>query len=346
MDARRVGSQTVAFRKAPVIISTASIAGPKEAKGPLGTDYDLLMGDSLAGERTWERAEARMMLDVSNLCLEKAHVKPEGVHFFLAGDLLNQIVTANFVARELSIPYVGLYGACSTAVEGMAVGAMLIDGGFAEKVLVATSSHHDTAERQYRYPTEFGTQRCPTSQWTVTGAGAILLAHEGYGPRITLATIGRVVDMGLKDVNDMGTAMAPAAADTVKAHLRDTGLNPADYDLIATGDLGYIGKAIAEELLKREAIDVSGRFEDCGLMIYPKDEDIHAGASGCACSAMVLSAKFVRYLMDGVYRRLLLVATGSLHSPTSYQQGESIPCVAHAVTIEAPAAGIRGGQNP
>jgi len=255
-------------------------------------------------------------------------------------------VTANFVARELSIPYVGLYGACSTAVEGMAVGAMLIDGGFAEKVLVATSSHHDTAERQYRYPTEFGTQRCPTSQWTVTGAGAILLAHEGYGPRITLATIGRVVDMGLKDVNDMGTAMAPAAADTVKAHLRDTGLNPADYDLIATGDLGYIGKAIAEELLKREAIDVSGRFEDCGLMIYPKDEDIHAGASGCACSAMVLSAKFVRYLMDGVYRRLLLVATGSLHSPTSYQQGESIPCVAHAVTIEAPAAGIRGGQNP
>ncbi|NPV70905.1 MAG: stage V sporulation protein AD [Firmicutes bacterium] len=334
MALKWAGRQTVFLQKPPVIASSAAVAGPKEGRGPLGAEYDLVLEDLRDGQKCWERAETRMLSRAVQICLDKVGLKPNDIQFFIAGDLLNQITCANAVARDLSIPFVGIYGACSTLAEGMAIGSMLIDGGFAERVMVATSSHHNTAERQYRYPTEFGAQRTPASQWTVTGAGAFLLAAKGTGPRVTHATVGSVVDMGMKDVNDMGSAMAPAAASTIRAHFTDTGRTPADYDVVLTGDLASVGKALCDELLKQQGLDLSGRYEDCGLMVLRKDQDVHAGASGCACSALVLSGRVLKLLEAGKYRRVLMVATGALHSPLTYQQGESIPCIAHGIAIE------------
>ena len=347
MALKRAGKQTVLFQKPPVIISSASVAGPKEGRGPLGAEYDMVLEDLRFGERCWEKAETKILHKAIQVCLDKAGLQAADIHFFIAGDLLNQITCANYVARDLSIPFLGVYGACSTLAESIAIGSMLIDGGFAERVMVATSSHHNTAERQYRYPTEFGAQRTPTSQWTVTGAGAFLLAAKGAGPRVTHATVGTVIDMGIKDVNDMGSAMAPAAADTVKTHFSDTGRVPTDYDVVLTGDLASLGKALCIELLKRQGLDLTGRYEDCGLMVLRKDQDVHAGASGCACSALVMSGRVLKLLETGKYRRVLLVATGALHSPVMYQQGESIPCVAHGVAIERPGdASVKEALQP
>jgi len=280
-------------------------------------------------------AESKMVEEAVDLALLKAGLERSGLDFLLAGDLLNQIIAASFAARTIDVPFLGLYGACSTIAEAMALGAVLIDGGYATRVCAVSSSHHDTAERQYRFPTEFGAQRPPTAQWTVTAAGAVILGPPGAGKlQITHATIGRVVDQGIRNPFDMGAAMAPAAADTIAAHFKDTGRQPEAYDLVATGDLAAIGHPLAAELLEEQGWDLDGRFIDCGQMIYDETQDAHAGGSGCGCSASVFAGYLARNLAEGKFKRILFVATGALHSPTTCQQGETIPCVAHAVVVE------------
>lgn len=332
---KKNGMQTVWFENPPVIISTASVAGPMEGEGPLGKTFDKVFNDTYYGEETWEKAEQRMMLDAMKKALQKANLQENDIDFMLAGDLLNQIISANFTARALPIPFMGLYGACSTMYEGMALGSMLIDGGFAGRVLVGTSSHYNTAERQYRFPTELGVQRSMTAQWTVTGAGAAVLAGKGNGPVITHATIGKVIDMGQGDPQDMGAAMAPAAADTIVRHFQDTGRNPDYYDLVVTGDLGAYGKKLAEQLVKQKGYEISGGFTDCGILIYNGSQDVHAGGSGCGCSAVVTCGFLMEQLKTGRYKRILGIGTGALLSPCSIQQGETIPGIGHAVVIEA-----------
>ncbi|MEW8960071.1 MAG: stage V sporulation protein AD [Moorella sp. (in: firmicutes)] len=332
---KRVGQHTIQFANPPVIVATASIVGPKEGEGPLGNTFDMVIDDPYFGEESWEKAERKMLEEAVKMVIAKAQLKPQDIDFLLAGDLLNQTISANYAARTLGIPFLGLYGACSTMYEGMALAAMLIDGGFAYHVVAACSSHYNTAERQYRFPTEQGVQRSPTSQWTVTGAGAVLMAPAGNGPRITHATIGRVVDVGIKDPNDMGSAMAPAAVDTIVRHFQDTGRGPADYDLIITGDLGRVGHEIATKLLGEQRYDVSKNYNDCGILIYDHErQDTHAGGSGCACSAVVFAGHLMGKLNEGRYKRILGVGTGALLSPTATQQGESIPGIGHGVVIE------------
>jgi len=291
--------------------------------------------DRLLGQKSWEMAESKMVEEAVDLALLKAGLERSELDFLLAGDLLNQIIAASFAARTIDVPFLGLYGACSTIAEAMALGAVLIDGGYATRVCAVSSSHHDTAERQYRFPTEFGAQRPPTAQWTVTAAGAVILGPPGAGKlQITHATIGRVVDQGIRNPFDMGAAMAPAAADTIAAHFKDTGRQPEAYDLVATGDLAAIGHPLAAELLEEQGWDLDGRFIDCGQMIYDETQDAHAGGSGCGCSASVFAGYLARNLAEGKFKRILFVATGALHSPTTCQQGETIPCVAHAVVVE------------
>ena len=257
------------------------------------------------------------------------------INFMFAGDLLNQIVSSSFAARELQIPYFGLYGACSTMSESLCMGSLMIDGGYAEAVVCATSSHFSSAERQYRAPLEQGVQRPPFAQWTVTGAGATVIAESGSGPFITYVTIGKVLDFGIKDANNMGAAMAPSAVDTITAHLNETGRRPEYYDLIITGDLGNIGKTIAMDMLKKEGFDMTKVYDDCGSMIFDGEkQDTHAGGSGCGCAAVVLNGYIVSEMRKGNINKILLVATGALLSPTTTWQGESIPCIAHAVAIE------------
>jgi len=332
---KKNGSQTVWFQNPPVIISAASVVGPMEGEGPLGKTFDKVFNDTYCSEGTWEKAEQRLMLDAMKKALQKANLQEKDIDFMLAGDLLNQIISANFTARALSIPFMGIYGACSTMYEGLALGSMLIDGGFAERILVGASSHYCTAERQFRFPTELGVQRPMTAQWTVTGAGAVVLAGRGSGPVITHATIGKVIDMGQGDVQDMGAAMAPAAADTIARHLQDTGRTCDYYDLIFTGDLGSYGKKLAEQLLKQKGYDISERFTDCGILIYSGSQDVHAGGSGCGCSAVVTCGYLLERLNAGRYKRLLGIGTGALMSPCSVQQGEKIPGIGHGVVIEA-----------
>ena len=333
MSHQKAGSSTHRFSPMPVVVSTGSVVGPREGGGPLGALFDLSYRDTLAGEVSWERAEARMLRQAGDIAMEKAGLTDDGVDFLLAGDLLNQIVSSSYVAREHDIPYLGLYGACSTIGEGMGIASLLIGGGFAKNVLVCSSSHHDTAERQYRYPTEFGYQRVPASQWTATAAGAAIVSASGAGPRIEAVTIGRVQDYGVKDANDMGTAMAPAFADTVWRHIKDMGRKVEDYDVIFSGDLGMIGSNVARALLRREGLSIDANHHDTALMIYEMKSEVGSGASGCGCVASVFAAKIWRALRDGSLHRVLLVPTGALHSPTSCQQGESIPCVAHGISL-------------
>ena len=279
------------FQEMPFIVSTASVVGPKEGQGPLGPLFDLVYDDTLAGETTWEKAECRMLGQALDLALAKINLKHDDVDFLLSGDLLNQIVPSSFMARDRHIPYVGIHGACSTTALGLCLASMLVTGRFARIVAVSSSSHHDTAERQYRYPTEYGNQRVPTSQWTVTGAGAAVVSHKGPGPRVESITVGRVQDYGVIDSNDMGSAMAPAFADTVYRHLKDTSLQPGDYDLILSGDLGRVGSQVALHLLKEKGLDISKQHRDSALLIYKWFPEIGSGGSGCGCIASVFAAK-------------------------------------------------------
>ena len=311
------------------------MGGPFEAKGALAEDFDILHEDMWLGQDSFEKAEKKMLEEACETALQKAGIKKEDVNFFLSGDLLNQIISSSFAARTLTVPYLGLFGACSSSMEGLSIASLLVDSKAANYVLAATSSHNASAEKQFRYPTEYGAQKPPTAQWTVTGAGAALLAREGEGPRITSATIGRVIDMGISDPFNMGAAMAPAAVDTIQAHFRDLERDPSHYDIIATGDLGKVGHEITGDLLIKHGINIpADKFTDCGIMIYKEDQPVLAGASGCGCSATVTYGHFLRRMRKGELKRILIVATGALMSPMSYQQKESIPCIAHAVSIE------------
>ncbi|MEM5818802.1 MAG: stage V sporulation protein AD [Desulfitobacterium hafniense] len=334
MNLKRIGNQTVVFSNPSVILSSYSVVGPMEGQGPLGKTFNKVWKDNINGNTSWEVAETKMLEEAMEGAVKQSQIKKDEIDYLLAGDLLNQIISANFAARTMGIPFIGLYGACSTMALSMSVGTMLIDGGFARKVLVGVSSHHDTAERQYRLPTEQGGQRAMSAQWTVTGAGSLVLGQSGEGPRITAATIGRIVDFGETDANNMGAAMAPAVADTVINHFQDMNRTPEDYDLIISGDLGSVGLNITQEVLKKSGLHFQN-FSDCGVLIYDKSQDTHAGASGCGCSAVVFAGHLMEKIKSGQYKRVLLVGSGALHSPTSSLQGESIPGIGHAVVIEA-----------
>lgn len=331
---KKVGQQTFMFSRPLPILSTASIVGQKEGEGPLGQCFDQVINDPLFGEKTWEQAESKMVRTAVQRAMEKVNLAYGDLDFMFGGDLLNQIIASNFAARNVPVPFYGLFGACSTFAEALSLAGITLDGDFAARVLVTASSHYQTVERQYRYPTELGVQRKPTAQWTVTGAGAVIVGESGSGAALTCTTVGKVVDMGIKDVNDMGSAMAPAAVATIKQHFEDTGRSPDYYDVIATGDLGSVGKSLAQEMLGEAGYDLGQNYTDCGVLIYRPDQDVHAGGSGCGCSAVVFCGHFYNELLSGKYQKVLLVSTGALLSPTSYQQGESIPCIAHAVAVE------------
>ncbi|MGB9885915.1 MAG: stage V sporulation protein AD [Moorellales bacterium] len=331
---KRVGKHTIMFASPPVIAATASIVGPKEGQGPLGPTFDKVLTDTYYGESSWEKAEQKMLAEVIQMVLDKAGKRAEEIQFLVAGDLLNQTISANYSAKQFDIPFLGLYGACSTMFEGLALAAMLVDGGYAENVIAATSSHYGTSERQFRFPTEQGTQRPLSAQWTVTGAAALLISRQGEGPRITHATVGRVLDLGVRDTADLGSAMAPAAVDTLVRHFRDTNRRPQDYSLILTGDLGRVGQALAVELARAQGYDLAGNYSDCGVLIYSEEQDVHAGGSGCACSAVVTAGYLLQRLAAPECSRVLTVGTGALFSPISVYQGGSIPCIGHAVVLE------------
>ncbi|OXT07611.1 stage V sporulation protein AD [Thermoanaerobacterium thermosaccharolyticum] len=333
MAQKKMGLQTVKFANPPSIISSGTIVGPKEGQGPLKDYFDMILTDDTYGEKSWEKAECKMFQDSVNLALKKASLNINDIDYLIGGDLLNQIITSSFAARQFNVPTFGLYGACSTMAEGLSIGSMLIDGGFADYVIVTTSSHFSTAERQYRFPLEQGVQRPFTAQWTVTGSGSSLLSSTGSGPYITHVTTGKVVDLGMKDANNMGAAMAPAAADTIITHFNDTGFTINDYDLIITGDMARVGKSILMELLNKDGLNIEDKYKDCGIEIYDESQDVHSGGSGAGCSAVVLNGWLLSQIKNGTFNRVLFIATGALLSPTSTQQGESIPGIAHAVTI-------------
>jgi stage V sporulation protein AD len=335
MSAKKMGTQTVKLYNPPSILTTASIVGPKEGEGPLGSYFDLVLKDDLYEEKTWEKAESKMTKEIIKIALQKIKLTPEKIDYYFGGDLLNQIISSSFAARELKIPFFGLYGACSTMTESLSLASMIIDGGFADYCIAATSSHFSSAERQYRFPLELGSQRPPTSQWTVTGAGAAIIGSTGQGPYVTYVTTGRVIDFGIKDANNMGAAMAPAAADTIIRHFKDTGRGPKDYDLIITGDLGQVGKELAIQVAGENGYNLNGKFTDCGVEIFDLNkQDVHAGGSGCGCSAVTLCGYLYTEMQKGNINKLLIISTGALLSPTSTLQGESIPSIAHAVAIE------------
>jgi stage V sporulation protein AD len=332
---KRIGSQTVIIESKPRIIATTSIVGPKEGMGPLSAYFDIILKDDTNGKDSYEKAESSMLYDAVAETIKKSKLKEEQIHYLFAGDLLNQLASANFAARDMNIPFIGLYGACSTMAESLGIAAMVMDGGFADYVIAATSSHFSSAERQFRFPLEYGSQRSETTQWTVTGSGAMLLGREGPYPYISSVTTGKVKDYGIKDPNNMGAAMAPAAVDTIYAHLTDLGREPSYYDLIATGDLGKIGRNITENLLKEYGFDLLENYIDCGEEIFDNQrQKTNCGGSGCGCSAVVSSGYIYKSMLLGKFKRVLLISTGALLSTTSSLQGESIPGIAHAVSIE------------
>lgn len=329
------GHQTWIFDSKPVILSSAAVGGPFEGEGNLADDFDILHEDIWLGQESCEKAEKKLLEEACETAITKGNMEKEDVQFFISGDLMNQIISSSFAARTLGMPFLGVFGACSSSMEGLALSSLLVDSNSAKYVVTGASSHNVTVEKQFRYPTEYGAQKPPTAQWTVTAAGACLLGKEGEGPRVTCATIGKIVDMGITDPYNMGSAMAPAAVDTIEAHFRDLNRDLNYYDLIATGDLGKVGHRIAGDLLDKHNVKIPHNiFTDCGILIYKEDQPVIAGASGCGCSASVTYGHILKRMRKGELKRVLIVATGALLSPLSYQQKESIPCIAHAVSIE------------
>ncbi len=328
------GKQSFELPQMPVISAWASIAGKKESEGPLAYTYDTASSDTRFGQKTWEQAEKYMQQLALDTLASKAGMKKEQFDLVLSGDLLNQCIGSSFSLRNTNIPHLGLYGACSTMAESLLTASMVVSGGFADKVVAMTSSHFASSERQYRFPLGYGGQRTPTAQWTVTGAGATLVENAGTGPRIECCTIGTVTDLGIKDANNMGAAMAPAAYQTIRAHLDDLGRSPEDFDLIVTGDLGQLGKEMLLELAKRDGLSLGGKITDCGNLVFDNtSQDVHAGGSGCGCSAIALCGYLLGQLNTGKLKRILFCGTGALLSPTSTQQGLPIPGTCHAVSI-------------
>ena len=331
----RQGRQSFILPRPPAITAWASCAGKKESEGPLAHTFDITSQDTRFGQRTWEQAEKQMQRLALGKLAEKANMRMQDFQLIFSGDLLNQCIGSSFSLRNTGIPHLGLYGACSTMAESLLLASMTVSGGFADKVAAMTSSHFASSERQYRFPLGYGGQRTPTSQWTVTGSGAALVRAEGTGPRITGCTIGTVTDLGIKDANNMGAAMAAAAYDTIRAHLTDFSRTPEDYSLIITGDLGQMGKDLLLELAKRDGVSLGGRLEDCGCLIFDREtQDVHAGGSGCGCSAVTLCGYLLGQLQSNKLKSILFCGTGALLSPTSTQQGLPIPGVCHAVVIE------------
>lgn len=331
MTTKRLGAQTVMLPNTPNIAGAACVAGKKESEGPLGKKFDMVYIDTTLGEKTWEKAESLMQKEAMRLAAENAKLSMNEINYIYAGDLLNQCIGTTFGIIDHARPFFGLYGACSTMSESLSLAAMAVDGGFADYAAALTSSHFCSAERQYRLPLEYGGQRTPTAQWTVTGSGAIVLSTDGEGPYITHITTGIIVDAGIKDAANMGAAMAPAAYETIKTFFADT-QNNVNVDLIVTGDLGSIGRALVEELLRRDNLYLN--ITDCGELIFDaKKQDTHAGGSGCACSALVLCSHLLPLLRDGTYNSILFCGTGALLSPVSTAQGASIPSICHAVRI-------------
>ena len=335
---RKIGMQTIIMENLPYILETSSIVGPKESAGPLAKYFDKCLEDEFWGEKTWEKAESKIIKENVNALIAKSGIASSEIDYCFAGDLLNQCISSSFGLRETNLPFFGIFGACSTFVEGLCLGSVFVDSGAAENVLCATSSHFCSAEKQFRFPLELGNQRPQSAQWTVTGSGAAILSNSNHGkecPRITYVTPGKIVDMGVKDTNNMGAAMAPAALDTLVTHFKDTGRKPSYYDAIITGDLGHVGKEILTELAETKGYNIKNNYDDCGVLIFDKEnQDTHSGGSGCACIASVFSGYFYQMLKEKKINKVLLIATGALMNSTSSGQGESIPGIAHAVAIE------------
>lgn len=331
---QKIGKQTIKFEHPPTIVDCATIVGPKESDGPLAKYFDKCLENEMWEEKTWEKAESKIVKETVNMAISKSGIPLDKIEYCFAGDLLNQCISSSFGLRDLNIPFFGIFGACSTFVEGLSLSSILVENGI-NYVVTSASSHFCSSEKQFRFPLELGNQRPPTSQWTVTGAGAAIIAKEGQGPFITTITSGKIVDMGIKDANNMGAAMAPAAFDTLITHFKDTGRSPNYYDAILTGDLGHIGKDILTDLCKSAGYNINSVYNDCGVLIFDKEkQDTHSGGSGCGCCASVFSGYLFKQLKDKKLKRILLIATGALMNSMSAQQGESIPGIAHAISIE------------
>lgn len=334
-QSQQYSKQTVFFNNPPVIIGKMAVGGCKEGNGPVGKFLDKVHCEDKIGEKTFEKAEIDMLNEAVYGAIKSAGIKKTDVDLFIAGDLLNQITSSSYVARDLGIPYAGIYSACSTLSEGLAMASMMINAGYFDNILCATVSHFATAERQYRYPLEYGCQRPPYAQWTVTGAGATLLSRVGNGPKITCATLGKVVDWGTNDINNMGASMAPAAMSSLVALFNDTGTEPDDFDLILTGDLGKLGSDILRKLMREAGYPLGQNYIDCGNMVFDVEQKCYQGGSGCGCSATVVNSYVLDKIIKGEYKKVAYFATGALMSAQSCYQGETIPCISHGVVIEA-----------
>lgn len=346
---RKMGKQTFIFENKPAIIGMCSAGGTKEGEGPLAEYFDILLEDNMYGEKTWEKAETKMLKEVMSTAVTRAGLTESDIDIMFAGDLINQIMSSSFMARDMHIPFVGMYGACSTMTQSMLMAASMVNAGYCKNALAGASSHFATAERQFRMPMEHGNQRPPSAQWTATAAGAVCISahpskeNENLVPPlkniyITVGTVGKIIDTGMKDANQMGAAMAPAAVDTMLNHFEDTGRSPEYYDIILTGDLGFIGKEIATDLMDDAGFCksiFSNIYDDCGTMLFSKQQDVHSGGSGCGCSASVYTAWLFPKMKRGEIKRALILSTGAMLSTISPFQGESIPGIAHAVALEA-----------
>ena len=330
----RKGQYTVLMSSRPTILGYAAVVGRKEGEGPLGRYFDYIFEDTTLGEKTWEKAESALQREAFTRALDKAGLSPSQIHYLFAGDLLNQNIASTFGMRESNVPLLGQFGACSTMAQTLGMAAVFVDSGAADLCSAVTSSHFCTAERQFRFPLEYGGQRTPTAQWTATASGSAVVGMGGSGVHIAAVCFGRINDLGITDANNMGAAMAPAAADTIANFLTDTATTPEDYDLIVTGDLSQVGSELLRDLLERKGIKLGSKHADCGLMMYDREkQDVHAGGSGCGCSASILCSYFLSKLEKKELNNLLFVATGALMSPTSSQQGESIPGIAHLIHL-------------
>lgn len=326
--------QTIKMKNNTYLLNGYSIVGPMEGKGPLKDYFDYILKDDTLKEKTFEKAERKLLQDIIVGAIDKAGLKVSDVEFFFGGDLLNQIVSSSYTARELMLPFVGVYSACATMAESLALASIFVDNGLATNVVAGTCTHFSSAERQYRFPLELGNQRPPTAQWTITGGGASIVSNLPSNVRIVSVTFGRVTDFGINDVNNMGAAMAPAACDTISEHLKNMNRKPADYDFIVTGDLGKLGSEILIDLMEQRDFVLGKNYADCGCMMYDKTERVFMGGSGAGCSASVLNSYLIKKISKGEYKRVLLVSTGALMSTTTSQQGDTIPGIAHAVELE------------
>lgn len=338
LERKQQGKQSVRFACPPVICGAASIVGEKEGDGPFGDQFDFIEMDPLVGGDTWEDAEGRLQEKAAEMAITKAGCGKDAIRYVVAGDLLGQLMASSFGLMSLQKPLFGVYGACSTMGESMGIGAMLVEGGYADYVLAMTSSHFASAEKQFRFPLGYANQRPKAATWTVTGSGAVVIGTPGAShamARIKGITTGKIVDYGVKDTMNMGACMAPAAADAIAAHFTDFGSRPEEYNRIITGDLGMVGEDILIDILREKGYEIADRYMDCGIEIYGKDQNTQAGGSGCGCSAVMLAGYILKQLEAGEWKRVLFVPTGALLSVVSFNEGNSIPGIAHAVLLES-----------